>query len=485
MTNKVVQIKPATVPDVNYFMALDAMENLVASIGSDSDKRMFTRYREKYIFSRAELEAMYIENWLAGKIIDVIPDDMTREWRTINTTEKPERVKEFEEFEEDLDVVNKFNESSKWARLYGGCGIILGIQESQGGPMDEPLDIELLGKGAIEHLTVIENERLTYTGAPIIIDPMDPDFGQPEFFRVASTSQTVHRSRILFFNGIPLPYYLRKRQRLAFWGAPVMRRVMEAVSNSDLGVNGVASLMSEASVDVIKYKGLTGFLSQPGGEEKVRARFNLMKLLKSLNNITLLDEEESYESHQQTFAGLSDLIDKYLALVAGAADIPVTRLVGTSAKGLNATGEGDLKNYYDNIRARQRREYNPQLRRLDSIMQRTLWGNEADEWSFTWDSLFQLTEKEIAEMENIRADRDTKHLAAGVIDELIVAGQLYEDGTYTNIDQEYLDKLEKVIEQLKKDQEDMLAQAKVAPGVDPSGNGDEPDDDGPEDLLSM
>lgn len=475
----------AAAPDQGFFQALDAMENLVASLGTGDDSRMFTRYKEKFIMNRAELEAMYVENWLAGKGIDIIPDDMTREWRTINTSVKPDRVKEFAEFEEDLNVVGKFNEASKWARLYGGCGIILGIDPMQGGQPEEPLDIERLGKDSLTHLTVIEAERLTFSGGPIIKDPLNPRFGFPEFYRIANTSQTIHHSRVLFFEGLPLPYYLRERQRLAFWGAPVLRRVMEAIVNSDMGTNGIATLMTEASVDIIKYKGLTSHLSQPGGEEKIRSRFALMKLLKGINNITLLDEEETYDNHQQSFSGLAELMEKFVALVAGAFDIPVTRLVGTSAKGMSATGEGDLTNYYDNIRARQRREYNPQLRKLDSIMQRSLWGEEAEEWGFTWNSLFQLTEKEIAEMENTRATRDKAYLDSGVVDELIVASQLYEDGTYSNIDQDFLDKLKTQLEELAKEEEEnklLGAQQIESGGLGDPSKSDGTDDD---DILEL
>lgn len=465
-----------------FFMALDAMENLVASLGTDTDKRLYTRYVEKYALSRRELEAMYAENWLAAKIVDVIPDDMTREWRQLNNNMDPARTKEFEHFEEDMQVALKFNEAAKWGRLYGGCGIILGIDEAQGGPPEEPLEIDFLGKDCLEFLTVVEAERLQQAGSPIVIDPTNPFFDRPEYYSVANGLHRIHRSRILFFEGIPLPHYMRQRQRLSYWGAPVLRRVMEAITNADLVFNGTSTLTSEASTDIIKYKGLTSFLAQPGGEEKIRARFSLMKLLKSLNNITLLDEEETFENHQQTFAGLSDLIDKFLAITAGAADIPVTRLVGTSAKGLNATGEGDLKNYYDNIRARQGREFSPQLRRLDAIMQRHLWGVEDENWGFTWNSLFQLNEKEIAELQNNRATRDQNYLNMGVIDELVIAEQLYEDDTYTTIDQEYLNKLKKDIEQARKDQE-MMQKLMLEEQQQAQQQQSEPDDND-EDLLA-
>ena len=43
------------------------------------------------------------------------------------------------------------------------------------------------------------------------------------------------------------------------------------------------------------------------------------------------------------------MVRTFLQVAAGAADIPVTRLLGQSPAGLSATGESDTRNYYDMI----------------------------------------------------------------------------------------------------------------------------------------
>jgi phage-related protein (TIGR01555 family) len=249
---------------------------------------------------------------------------------------------------------------------------------------------------------------------------------------------------------LKLPYYQKQRQHHSYWGASVLRRAFEAIVNKDLTTAGTASLVSEASTDVIKYKGLTNFLMQPGGEEKIQTRFALAKLLKSVNNVMLLDEDETFEQHQQTFSGLGDVLNQFKGDVAGAAGIPITRLYGEAASGLNNTGEGDLKNYYDDVKSAQKKDFGGALRPLDRVMQRSLWGKEIRDWGYEWASLFQLSDTEQAAAELSRSQRDTAYLAAGVVDEHIVAQQLYEDGTYTNITPEYLTELKKAVEEANK-----------------------------------
>lgn len=475
-------IEGVVVKDPAFFRQLDALQNFAANFGTGSDKRMHTEYVEQYLLDPRTLEALYAENWLVGKIVDIVPDDMTREWRLFDSSLDPKKVEEFTQFEEDLNVVAKFNEAQKWGRLYGGAGIVLGIDEAQGGPANTPLNIDGLGKDCLRHIQVIECERLQAVPDRLILDPTQPGFGEPEYYMVPGSSAWIHRSRVLPFYGLKLSYYPKARQRMAYWGASIVRRLYESVVAADLSVAGAASLVSEASHDVIKYKGLTQFLLQPGGEEKLQNRFALMKLLKSVNNVTLLDEDETFENHQQTFSGLGDLLDRFWGAVAGAGDIPATRLLGSAAKGLNATGEGDMKNYYDNVRASQNRDFNPNLRTLDKIMQRSLWGSEMEDWNYEWASLFQLSEKEQAEMENQRANRDKVYLDSGVLDELVIAKQLYKDGTYNNIDQTYLDQLKTRMEEAEKAQEEAMLEL---PGERPR------DDDGQDpnaprdDLLEL
>lgn len=44
-------------------------------------------------------------------------------------------------------------------------------------------------------------------------------------------------------------------------------------------------------------------------------------------------------------------LDRFLQIVSGAADIPAIRLLSQSPAGMNATGESDLRNYYDRLSA--------------------------------------------------------------------------------------------------------------------------------------
>lgn len=98
---------------------------------------------------------------------------------------------------------------------------------------------------------------------------------------------------------------------------------------------------------------------------KLIDRFTLANIGKSVSKALIVDSDEEYERKQIAFTGLPDVLQQFLILVSGAADIPLTRLLGQSPSGLNSTGEHDMKNYYDRITAIQTLEIGPALHNLD------------------------------------------------------------------------------------------------------------------------
>ena len=83
------------------------------------------------------------------------------------------------------------------------------------------------------------------------------------------------------------------------------------------------------------------------------------------------------ENLQYNFSGLSGISERFMTDMAGAAEIPATKLFGRSPDGMNATGESDLRNYYDNIRSLQERVLRPALEKLLPVMAISCWGDDA------------------------------------------------------------------------------------------------------------
>jgi len=420
----------------------DGLENLIAQLGTAQDKRNASRFvnakRLSIDGNQDELNAMYRTDWLAGKVVDIIPNDMTREWRTFDGDIKPETIQMLEDEEDRLELASKFNEAHIWARLYGTAFIIMSVDDGQ--TPDKPLNINKIKKDGLNFLNVIDRHRLSNADVVPTADPMNRNFGMPEFYRFNETSLKIHHSRVIRFDGVKLPFDEFRRNN--YYSDSVLDRLYEALTNFSTVTDSSASMVYETNVDVMKIKGLMNYLQTAEGETLLRKRFTLAGQMKSFNNMLLLDAEEDWGNKTNSFAGLPDLLDRYAQVLSAASDVPATRLLGTSASGLNATGEGDLKNYYDKIKADQKKIYKPRLDNFDLIMAKSLGLGDDTDMSYEFDSLFQMTPKEKSEVEFNNAQRDGLYLDRDVVTPSVVAKELVEEGTYTNIDEAFIKELE-------------------------------------------
>ena len=66
--------------------------------------------------------------------------------------------------------------------------------------------------------------------------------------------------------------------------------------------------------------------------------------------------------------GVADLLTKNLLLLSGAAEIPVTVLMGQSPAGLSATGESDVRWFYDRTKSAQERVLLRRHRRVVRVL---------------------------------------------------------------------------------------------------------------------
>lgn len=433
----------------------DGLENLIAQLGTGKDKRANSKFVNNKRLSldgnQEELNAMYRTDWLAGKVVDIIPNDMTREWRSFTGDIDPDTVLLLEEEENRLQLSAMFNEAHKWARLYGTALIVMSVDDGQN--PEEPLDIDKIKKGGLRHVKVVDRHRISNDTIQPISDPLSANYGLPAFYRFHDTSVRIHHTRVIRFDGIKLPFDEFRRNN--YYSDSVLDRLYEALTNLSTVTDSAASMVYETNVDIMKVKGLMGYLQTPEGEVLLRKRFALAGMLKSFNNMMLLDAEEDWATKTNTFSGLPDLIDRYAQVITAATDVPATRLLGSSASGLNATGEGDLKNYYDKIRADQNKEYKPLLDTFDKIMAKNLGLSDDIDMSYEFDSLFQMTPKETADLQFVNAQRDALYIDRDIINEEIVAKELKQDKTYTNITDEYIKELEGMDNEFDTDTDDV------------------------------
>jgi hypothetical protein len=275
-------------------------------------------------------------------------------------------------------------------------------------------------------LTVIEERNLE----PVAWynNPQAPKYGEIAIWRINPNVQgagqgidpkfvpkmiDVHESRLIMFTGPKLTTSQVPGVRVGM-GDSIYTRLKGTLGRYALGWNSAAILLNEFSLACMKIKGLAEMASQDG-QKKLMTRMAAVKLGQSIARVTLLDKDEELTRDTAAVTGLAELLFALMQEMAGEADVPVTILMGMSPAGMNATGESDIRGWYDRIAGEWVEKVDPQIRRLLGIILRTLnGGKEPEKWCADLNPLWQESPKEKAETRKLHADTDEKNILNGL-----------------------------------------------------------------------
>lgn len=426
--------QPPNRPSVRVRATGDSLTNMVANLGTGRDKRSHNHFGFQFV-SQFELEAAYQSNWIARKIVDVPNEDMTREWRVFNGAE----AKEIAQEEKRVGLQQLYQNASCWSDLYGGSGIIMITNQN----LARPLDATKIKKGDLKKLLVLDRwdlqpQEFNYN------DPLADNWMKPEWYTFVNGQTRVHHSHVVRLEGGRLPRRLSQIEQ--GWGDSRLRRCMDDLRDMVATKGGIASLVLEANVDVITKDGLSAALASPQCGD-ITKRYQLFGMMKSVVNLALLDGTEVMDRKSLSFSGLSQIMEQFMVWTSGAASMPATKLFGDAASGLNATGEGDKDNYYDDIRNRQEGPARRHLELIDQVLVRSAIGSFPDDLEFEWNPLFQASGLEQAQQDLADAQADTMNIEAGIIKPSHAMKRAQARGTYDITD----DQIDEQIE-LEKDQ---------------------------------
>ena len=136
-------------------------------------------------------------------------------------------------------------------------------------------------------------------------------------------------------------------------------------------------------------------------------------------------------------------LDRFMMRLSSTARVPVTVLFGRSPAGMNATGQSDLDNFYNEIKASQRSQLRPRLTRLIRLLMLSRKGptngKDVDSWEVKFNPLEQQSPLEEAQEYNERATADSTYVRDGVLLPEEVAQSRFTEVGYSrqiNIDED-------------------------------------------------
>lgn len=411
---------------------LDTWMNAITGLGTMArDKAESTAFVRTTAMGAEFLDGLYSSDDMAARIVDKIPTEgMRKGYRiTIRSAKDGEDADEKNDMAQSdaltsylaaLHADPKFLEAWVWGRLYGLAAVYVLADD---GAVSPALPLQEQSIKAIRGLVVLEKSELhAYT---YYRDVTHPKFGEPETYRIMRTGgggasapgdYVVHESRLILFTGTRVS----KRERLSLQGAgfSVLERAYVPLRAFQTAWACMGHLMTDASQGVFKLHGLVEIMAQ-GGRQELQDRMEVVDMGRSVSRALLVDaEREDFRREPHGMQGLDLVMQQFALRLAAAAEMPVSLLMGQSAAGLNATGEGDRKFFYDLVSGHQEMVLRPALERLISLACLDKSGpfkGVPPKWELAFNPLEQLNELEQADLRLKQSQVDTNYINAGVL----------------------------------------------------------------------
>ena len=424
--------------------------------------------------NRILLEAAYRGSWIVGRIVDCRAQDMTKSGIILTTNEGAERLQDFKVQYSRLQIWQRINDATKWGRLYGGA---LGVFQIEGQDLETPLDPETIEQGQFRGIAVYDRWQLNPVLSEIIEE--GPDIGLPAYYDIVlgnnmnqpaqvpgdgsqsnaskMTGQTaggpnsygrvrVHHSRCFRMGGHKLPFFQAITEMM--WDESVIERMWDRLIEFETATASVGGLIGRALLRTVGIENLREILAA-GGEAKsgLLEMFEYMRQFQTSEGLTLLDKNDTFATTAYSFAGLSDILERFGEQLSGAGDTPLTRLFGQSPGGLNSNGEADTRNYYDSINSSQESDLRNPVELINKVLWRSTFGEAAPkDLSFVFTPLWQMSAKEKAEITALNTN--SIHIAHedGLISTSTAMKELKQasadTGVFTNISDEEIEQAE-------------------------------------------
>lgn len=417
----------------------DGWMNLFSGLGTKADKKKSTRAVPTGFLFDAELETIYADDGLGAKVIDMLPDDMMKQGWHYDFENEKEGVEEYSKVYakafKDMKANAKINKALKWARLYGGCLILLGVYDGES--LDKPLNLNKIK--SFENLKIIPRNNVMYGTMEFQMNPKLPHYGQVEYYPVTFYTgrqfqvQRVHYSRVIELHGIEIPSSEASIIPVEFryWGISEFQRIQDRLKELAGSFGSLANLLHELTIGKYRYKDLAEIMATKGGEQLVQNRLQAMDEMKSSFHSVLMDIDENFERDTISFSGVSDVLYQFMMLTSASTGYPMTKLFGISPGGLNSTGESDMYQYYDMVKSKQETILLPIIERLVHIISE--W-QRVPEPTIVFNPLEQMTEKEQAELDEKKANTEKRKQETyqGYIDMGIMTPDIVEELEFGN-----------------------------------------------------
>lgn len=357
---------------------------------------------------RQFLSEFYVENGLVQSIVDVPVDDGLRGGILLKSKQlSDEQLEELMGSLDRDDDINTAGQAAKWNRLFGGAGILILTDQDP----DEPLDMAAIDKDTPLEFRAVDMWELFWDKQNT--EGYDPAIQQEDVEYYNYYGIQVHKTRVMKLKGLTAPSFIRPRLR--GWGFSVVEALVRSINQYLRATDVGFEVLDEFKLDIYKIKNLVNTLLSPNGDAQIRKRIAMANQTKSYQNAIVMDSEDDYTQKQLSFAGLGEWMEQARMQVASDMRMPMLKLFGTPATGLNAGDEDSIEIYNSMVESQVRNKLKYDILRICEIKCQKLFGFVPSDLKLSFQPLRVMSAEQ---QENIKTQKFNRLIQAKQIGEI-------------------------------------------------------------------
>jgi len=366
--------------------------------------------------------AIIAQHWLVDKACSMTGEDAIRNGWEIKAIADGQLEKEQYEALRSHDVPFRLKanlaEFDRFKNVFGIRIAIFHVDSDDEKYYEKPFNLDGVTEGSYKGISQVD----PYWVTPVMTsaatnDPANIHFYEPEFWSISG--KKYHRSHLVIARG-PMPADVLKPTYI-FGGIPLTQRIYERVYAAERTANEAPLLALNKRTTAIHVDVDKAITNQSKFEER------LMFWVKFRDNhaVKVLGKDETMEQFDTSLADFDAVIMNQYQLVAAIAKTPATKLLGTSPKGFNATGDFETISYHEELESVQEHTMSPMVERHYALLCRSLGINAQVQVVF--EPTDSMTRKEQADLNKAKAETDQANINIGAISPEEVRQRLRSD----------------------------------------------------------
>ena len=402
----------------------DGFSNVLNGLGVKGvDPRQNLEYKMGNILIDQTLHEIYASNGIGMKAVRIRTQDMLREGFKILNDDNNTIYNKYK----SLGLTKVLDRALTYEDVYGGSLLVFIINDGVS-DLSQPLKRNKIS--SIDYVTKYPRTAVSvkdrYTSNTLNEAKNTRDYlsklGKARVYNITTRDGNfdVHESRTYAFRGIEVPEqanYVAMYDPRDF-GLSMFQRVWEELQAYSTTQQGINHINDNFITGVLTIKELGELLEGEDGLTNFKKRLEALDLSKHILNTMVVDSEgESYEKKASSVSGLSDLVVQVLLMLSAVVDMPYTLLMGQSPSGLNATGESDIRLWYDRISYVQEIRLLPFLYYFIDLCKSSSEFSDSDisNADIEFNPLWQPSDKEKAETRDLNSKADERNANIGYI----------------------------------------------------------------------